>query len=53
MKAQDKKQLKEWWKNCPSKRIVYIVNAIQIIFGEYCIYELGYGVGKFLAHLGF
>lgn len=52
MKTQEKEQLKEWWAHCPSKKIVYVMNTLGVIISFYCIYELGYAVGKVLANIG-
>lgn len=52
MNTQEKSQLKEWWAKCPNKKIVYLRNIIISIFTIFCVYELGYGFGKFLAHIG-
>ena len=49
MNAQEKTKLKEWWSNCPSKQIVRLGGIIATVFTVFCIYELGYGFGKFLA----
>jgi Ni,Fe-hydrogenase III small subunit len=53
MKEQEKAQLKKWWKECPNRKIVLAVNAMSTIIAIYCIYALAYGLGKFLAHMGF
>ena len=53
MNVQEKAKLKEWWSNCPSKQIVRVRSILAAVFTVFCIYELGYGFGTFLAHISF
>lgn len=53
MNEQEKNQIKEWWAKCPNQKIIKTVAIFFAIASIYCIYELGYGFGKFVAHIGF
>lgn len=47
MKEQEKGNLKGWLEISPYKKILIVALTV------YCIYQLGYGIGTFLAHVGF
>lgn len=52
----DKKEinkLKQWWNNCPDKRVVCIKNIFLVLLVFHCLYRLGYAIGVFLSNIGF
>ena len=51
MNAQEKTKLKEWWDNCPSKEVMKLKGILATVFSLFFIYELAYGLGKFLAYI--
>jgi len=53
MNEQEKNKIKTWWAQCPNQKLIKAVGIILAIASVYCIYELGYGLGKFIAHIGF
>lgn len=53
MNKQGKNQIKKWWAQCPNQKLVKAVIIIFAIASIYFTYELGYGLGKFIAHIGF
>ena len=53
MEKTNRNLLKEWWNQCPDKRVINFVNVALIILSIFGIYEVGYILGKFLYHLGF
>lgn len=52
MKKEVRTQLKEWWDKCPSKSLTITIGIVMASAGMYCIYQLGYGFGKFLCNIG-
>lgn len=51
MNEKSRKELKEWWNNCPSKKITVLMSLLVILIGLNCSYELGIGFGHFLYNI--
>ncbi|MBR3840055.1 MAG: hypothetical protein IKM20_02850 [Erysipelotrichales bacterium] len=45
-------ELRKWWNECPSPKMKFCVSVGSILLALYFIYDLGYAVGKLIAHLG-
>lgn len=52
MKEQKKSKIKAWL-NTGTKNEVFVKKIFIVLVTIYIIYRLGYGVGMFLAHIGF
>lgn len=53
MKNRSLELLKEWWSNCPNKKVVNFFTLIFLfLISIYSLYQIGYAVGKFAYHLG-
>ena len=51
MNEKELVKLKEWYAQCPDKKIVLLVKMMLVVISVYSIYQLSYAVGAFICHI--
>ena len=49
---KEKKSNTKDWLNAGTKQEVFVKKTITVVIAIYIIYQLGYRIGTFLAHIG-
>ena len=49
---KEKKSNTKDWLNTGVKKEVFVKKMLAVVITIYIIYQLGYGIGTFLAHIG-
>lgn len=50
---KEKKTDMKDWLNTGEKNALFVKKMFTVVITIYIIYQLGYGIGTFLAHMGF